>query len=312
VFIMGRHGVAQRQRVHGNNAGRSGILDAERYGTRFSLSLVLLAVVSYKDCRTAADAAKEWTPSAGDVVIGVPIGDVTTMKVIVGEEFEGKTTPVFADFMETVVFRPYWNITPDIQAKETAPKIAADSRYMEANDPEYFKDGRETRIRQKPGPKHSLGLVNFLFRNAFNIYLHDTPDGALFAKDVRAFSHGCIRLEKPEALAQWALGWDVARGRSVRRRKRSCAPTSKVVMKRASPSLRGSSSVAAKATAAPSGRQLKCSTAVGCAVIMRASPSPGSTHSWLRPSLFKGSESLKESLKSHRNGEPSGLHAALP
>lgn len=133
------------------------------------------------------------------------------MKVIVGEEFEGKTTPVFADSMETVVFRPYWNITPDIQAKETAPKIAADSKYMEANDLEYFKDGGETRIRQKPGPKNSLGLVKFLFPNAFNIYLHDTPDGALFAKDVRAFSHGCIRLEKPEALAQWALGWDAAR-----------------------------------------------------------------------------------------------------
>ncbi len=133
------------------------------------------------------------------------------MKVIVGEEFEGKTTPVFADSMETVVFRPYWNITPDIQEQETAPKIAADAKYMEANDLEYFKDGGETRIRQKPGPKNSLGLVKFLFPNAFNIYLHDTPDDALFSKDVRAFSHGCIRLEKPEELAQWALGWDAAR-----------------------------------------------------------------------------------------------------
>ena len=133
------------------------------------------------------------------------------MKVIVGEEFEGKSTPVFADSMETVVFRPYWNITPNIQSQETAPKIAADSKYMETNDLEYFKDGGETRIRQKPGPKNSLGLVKFLFPNAFNIYLHDTPDDALFAKDVRAFSHGCIRLEKPEELAQWALGWDAAR-----------------------------------------------------------------------------------------------------
>jgi L,D-transpeptidase YcbB len=133
------------------------------------------------------------------------------MKVIVGEEFEGKSTPVFADSMETVVFRPYWNITPDIQEQETAPKIAEDSKYMETNDLEYFKDGGETRIRQKPGPKNSLGLVKFLFPNAFNIYLHDTPDDALFAKDVRAFSHGCIRLEKPEELAQWALGWDAAR-----------------------------------------------------------------------------------------------------
>ena len=136
---------------------------------------------------------------------------VLDMKVIVGEEFDGKTTPVFADSMETVVFRPFWNITPDIQAKETAPKIAADSKYMASNDLEYFKDGGETRIRQKPGPKNSLGLVKFLFPNAFNVYLHDTPDGALFEKDVRAFSHGCIRLEKPDVLAQWVLGWDAAR-----------------------------------------------------------------------------------------------------
>ena len=136
---------------------------------------------------------------------------ILEMKVIVGEEFEGKTTPVFSDSMETVVFRPFWNITPDIQAKETAPKIAADPNYMQENDLEYFKDGGKTRIRQKPGPKNSLGLVKFLFPNAFNIYLHDTPDSALFAKDVRAFSHGCIRLEKPGELAQWVLGWDAAR-----------------------------------------------------------------------------------------------------
>ncbi len=133
------------------------------------------------------------------------------MKVIVGEEFDGRKTPVFADSMETVVFRPFWNITPDIQAQETAPKIAADPSYMQANDLEYFEDGGVTRIRQKPGPKNSLGLVKFLFPNTYNVYLHDTPDDALFAKDVRAFSHGCIRLEKPEALAEWVLGWDRAR-----------------------------------------------------------------------------------------------------
>ncbi|MES2525216.1 MAG: L,D-transpeptidase family protein [Gemmatimonadota bacterium] len=133
------------------------------------------------------------------------------MKVIVGEEFEGRKTPVFADSMETVVFRPYWNITPDIQAEETEPKIAEDPNYMAANDLEYFQDGSDQRIRQKPGPKNSLGLVKFLFPNSFNIYLHDTPQDELFNEDVRAFSHGCIRLEKPEELAQWALGWDAAK-----------------------------------------------------------------------------------------------------
>jgi murein L,D-transpeptidase YcbB/YkuD len=139
---------------------------------------------------------------------GYDSGEVAIeMKVIVGADYTDKNTPVFSDQMETVVFRPYWNVTPDIQHKELEPKVAADPGYMDRNDYEYWKDGGVTRIRQKPGPKNSLGLVKFLFPNSFNIYLHDTPDDQLFAKDVRAFSHGCIRLEKPAELAQWALGW---------------------------------------------------------------------------------------------------------
>jgi len=134
---------------------------------------------------------------------------VLEMKVIVGQEFEDKATPVFADSMETVVFRPYWNVTPDIAAKEIFPKLASNPGYLAANDMETYSEGGATRIRQRPGPKNSLGLVKFLFPNDFNIYFHDTPNGELFEKDVRAFSHGCIRLEKPELLAQYALGWPV-------------------------------------------------------------------------------------------------------
>jgi L,D-transpeptidase YcbB len=133
------------------------------------------------------------------------------MKVIVGQEYEDKATPVFSDSMETVVFRPYWNITPDIQEKEIGPKVASNPGYLAENDMEYYKDGGTTRIRQKPGPKNSLGYVKFLFPNDFNIYLHDTPNHELFDKDVRAFSHGCIRVEKPAELAQWVLGWDEAK-----------------------------------------------------------------------------------------------------
>ena len=136
---------------------------------------------------------------------------VLEMKVIVGEEFEDKATPVFSDSMETVVFRPYWNVTPDIQAKEIEPKVAANPGYLAANDMEYWNDGGARRIRQRPGPKNSLGFVKFLFPNDFNIYLHDTPQHELFKKDVRAFSHGCIRVEKPSELAQWVLGWDGSR-----------------------------------------------------------------------------------------------------
>jgi murein L,D-transpeptidase YcbB/YkuD len=136
---------------------------------------------------------------------------VLSMKVVVGAEYEGKTTPVFADSMETVVFRPYWNITPDIQRTEIGPKAAADPGYLDRNNMEYYKDGGETRIRQKPGGKNSLGLVKFLFPNSFNIYLHDTPAKGLFEQTDRAKSHGCIRLEKPAEMAQWVLGWDADR-----------------------------------------------------------------------------------------------------
>ena len=130
------------------------------------------------------------------------------MKVIVGEDFEDKATPVFSDSMETVVFRPYWNVTPDIARKEIFPKMNANPGYLAANNYELYKEGGATRVRQKPGEKNSLGLVKFLFPNDFNIYLHDTPNQELFEKDVRAFSHGCIRVEKPSELAQWVLGWD--------------------------------------------------------------------------------------------------------
>lgn len=130
------------------------------------------------------------------------------MKVIVGQEFEGRTTPVFSDKMEYVVFRPYWNVTPTIAEKELFPQFA--STGMPADYETYTENGA-LRIRQKPGEKNALGLVKFLFPNSYNIYLHDTPNDKLFEEDVRAFSHGCIRLEKPAELAQWVLGWD--RGR---------------------------------------------------------------------------------------------------
>jgi L,D-transpeptidase YcbB len=134
------------------------------------------------------------------------------MKVIVGQEYEGRSTPVFSDKMEYVVFRPYWNVTPTIAEKELFPQFAASG--MPADYETYTENGA-LRLRQKPGEKNALGLVKFLFPNDFNIYLHDTPNDKLFEKDIRAFSHGCIRLEKPAELAQWVLGWDAGRVQSM-------------------------------------------------------------------------------------------------
>ena len=216
VFTAGlAAGIAQFQAHHGivvDSALGSETLDA------------LNVPAAYRLGQIAANLERDrWMPrSLGKryILVNVPAFQLTAydsgrkaldMKVIVGQEYEDKATPVFADSMETIVFRPYWLITPDIQAKETEPKIAADPNYMAANNLEYYKDGGATRIRQKPGPQNSLGLVKFLFPNDFNIYLHDTPQKELFDKDVRAFSHGCIRVEKPVDLAAWVLGWDQAK-----------------------------------------------------------------------------------------------------
>lgn len=132
------------------------------------------------------------------------------MKVVVGAEYDGRATPVFSDSMEFVVFRPYWNVTPDIAAKEFFP------RYGTNLPPGYetWRENGELRIRQRPGENNSLGLVKFMFPNDFNIYLHDTPEKSLFARADRAASHGCIRLERPDALAEFVLGWSNDRVRA--------------------------------------------------------------------------------------------------
>jgi murein L,D-transpeptidase YcbB/YkuD len=72
---------------------------------------------------------------------------------------------------------------------------------------EWGVENGERVLRQRPGPQNALGLVKFLFPNDFNIYLHDTNQKTLFARPVRAISHGCIRLEQPAKLAEYVLGW---------------------------------------------------------------------------------------------------------
>ena len=146
---------------------------------------------------------------------------VLSMRVIVGEEYEDKATPAFADSMRYIEFAPYWNVPKEIAEKELWPKVEADPTYLERNDYELVRERGTTRIRQKPGAKNALGRVKFMFPNPLNIYLHDTPERSLFARDVRAFSHGCIRVEKPEELAAYALsgkpGWTKERIREAMR-----------------------------------------------------------------------------------------------
>ncbi len=129
---------------------------------------------------------------------------VFDMVVVVGKE--GHNTTIFSDKLTSIVFSPYWNLPESIVKKEVLPSIAKNAKYLETHNME-ITGGSETLpvIRQKPGGDNSLGKVKFLFPNSFNIYFHDTPAKSLFNKDVRAYSHGCIRLSDPEKLADYLL-----------------------------------------------------------------------------------------------------------
>ncbi len=146
-----------------------------------------------------------------------------SMRIIVGKAY-GHQTPVFADYMRYVIFRPYWNVPLSIQFAELVPKIRLDRNYLAdhgfevtTSSGKVVTDGAVSdnilsrlrsgslNIRQKPGPKNALGLVKFIFPNHYNVYLHSTPAPELFLKARRDFSHGCIRVENPVGLAAWVL-----------------------------------------------------------------------------------------------------------
>jgi murein L,D-transpeptidase YcbB/YkuD len=121
------------------------------------------------------------------------------MNVVVGST--AHNTVIFRGDMKYIVFSPYWNVPRSIVRNEIEPALRKDPAYLEKNNMERYAGG----IRQKPGSGNALGLVKFLFPNQYNIYLHDTPAKSLFARDRRAFSHGCIRLEQARHLAEYLL-----------------------------------------------------------------------------------------------------------
>jgi murein L,D-transpeptidase YcbB/YkuD len=145
------------------------------------------------------------------------------MNVVVGKSLHHRT-PIFVEEMEYVVFRPYWNPPYGITVKEIVPHARRDPSYIASHDFEIVASGADDapalpttpenldkvvagtlHIRQKPGPKNSLGLAKFIFPNDENVYMHGTPAQQLFSRARRDFSHGCIRLEDPARLAEWVL-----------------------------------------------------------------------------------------------------------
>jgi len=155
---------------------------------------------------------------------------VTNMRVVVGRALENQT-PVLMAEMRFIDFMPYWNVPYSIAKQEIIPKLLQNPNYLAqenmelvpvfgnevqgagytGGEIEQIKQG-SLRIRQRPGGKNALGRVKFIFPNKDDVYLHDTPANALFSKSRRDFSHGCVRVEKPQLLAEFALknqeGWD--------------------------------------------------------------------------------------------------------
>lgn len=155
---------------------------------------------------------------------------IWNMNVVVGKEIH--ETVCFSGEMKNVVFNPYWVVPPGILYDEIIPGIIKKPNYLSSHNMEvvdgagkvisstgiewknYLKRGFPYTIRQKPGPSNSLGKVKFLFPNAHNIYLHDSPSRSLYIEENRAFSHGCVRLSDPEKMANYVLepeGWSPAR-----------------------------------------------------------------------------------------------------
>ena len=156
-------------------------------------------------------------------------GKVVHAERIVTGKAENQT-PIFSDAMETVVFKPFWNVPESIKWKELQPQLSRNPTALSRAglrasyngrevDPETVDwqtaDMRAFHIFQPPSTANALGQVKFLFPNKHDVYMHDTPSKSLFNNPARAYSHGCMRVRDPLRFAELLLsqdkGWDLAR-----------------------------------------------------------------------------------------------------
>jgi len=150
--------------------------------------------------------------------------DMLKMDVIVGRAFPNTRTPVFSEEMRYLVFRPYWDVPYSIATRELLPEIRKNPAYLDKQHLEIVRGPGDDaqpvpatpenlaavaqgtlRMRQRPGNDNALGLIKFMLPNEYNVYLHSTPAQGLFREARRAFSHGCIRVSDPVALALHVL-----------------------------------------------------------------------------------------------------------
>ena len=180
---------------------------------------------------------RRWMPAHfGDYYVFVNLADqflkvvrhpktIHTANVVVGKPYH--RTPVFSETMKYIVVNPYWNVPRSIAVNEYLPKLRRNPGALAAQNIRVLASGSEVspysvdwasyskrsfpfRLRQDPGKRNALGKVKFMFPNKHNVYIHDTPSKSLFSRSSRAFSHGCVRVQDPQALAEVLLseqGW---------------------------------------------------------------------------------------------------------
>ena len=153
---------------------------------------------------------------------------VNETRVVVGTP--ANQTPIFYDQIRHVVVNPYWNVPVSIARNEIGPQVRRDPGYLARGEFELLNAGSVIdpwsidwssvapgtfpfTVRQKPGSQNALGQVKFLFPNKHDVYLHDTPEKSLFGRDVRAYSHGCVRVENPFDFAEALLANEPSFGR---------------------------------------------------------------------------------------------------
>jgi L,D-transpeptidase YcbB len=144
-----------------------------------------------------------------------------SMRTIVGNEY--RKTPVFNERMTYIVFSPTWTVPPTILKMDVIPELLKGSGYLKQKNMRLLRlNGKEIDyseidwskisknrfpylVQQRPGSDNALGRVKFMFPNKYNIYIHDTPTKGYFARDDRALSSGCIRVQNPSGLAELLL-----------------------------------------------------------------------------------------------------------
>lgn len=157
---------------------------------------------------------------------------VLTMKAIIGRDY--RRTPVFSANMSYLVLNPYWEVPASIAVNDKLPLLRKNPEQLRQSGFEVLSSvgggvlsptevnwngvsasAFPYRLRQKPGPTNALGQVKLMFPNQYNVYLHDTSERHLFDKDIRTYSSGCVRVQKPVELSAWALagqsGWSLER-----------------------------------------------------------------------------------------------------